>query len=158
LQKNVYFMFMDLFWRKRTSIDLSKKSGTKFSRVGKTGVNFFLILLCFIIFVFALYYYREVHQLRTVISQYRTMSFGDDPQTEAIIAVERHILLPQGETPQLARVTELKQLANIPFFGNALVGDEVLVYCKASLSILYSPARDKVIEVSRQPVGGSCPK
>ena len=106
----------------------------------------------------ALHYYRVASDLKQIVVKPVTLGQVSDPMTEAIIAVEKHLLLPQGEQPQIARVTDLKPLANIPFFGNALIGDEVIVYCKASLSILYSPSRDKVIEVSRQPVAGSCPK
>ncbi len=146
---------MSLFGGRKASIDLSKKNGgVKVLDIVKNAATFILGILLMLTLVVAFHYYRENSKLRSLSTE-KNITTGD-PVTAAIIAVEKHILLPQGERPQVASVSNLTPLANIPFFGNALVGDEVLVYCKASLSILYSPSRDKVIEVSRQLVGGSC--
>ena len=147
---------MSLFGGRKASIDLSKKrGGVKFFDIVKKGATLILGILLILTLVVALHYYRENSKLRSLSTE-KNITTTDDPVSSAIIAVEKHILLPQGERPQVASVSNLIPLANIPFFGNALVGDEVLVYCKASLSILYSPSRDKVIEVSRQLIGGSC--
>lgn len=148
---------MKLFARKRASIDLSrKKSGISLASLGSFGIGIIVVIIAVFSSLLALHYYRLANELKKATAQHPASSANADPVTQAISAVERHILLPQGERPQVARVTDLSQLSNIPFFGNALVGDEVLVYCKSSLSILYSPAREKVIEVSRQLVAGSC--
>ena len=144
--------------RKKTSIDLSKKTSPKRVFPVKFVMNLAGVLVVLASLLTALHYHKVANDLKQVVNMPVTPGQVNDPTTEAILAVEKHLLLPQGEQPQIARVTDLKPLANIPFFGNALLGDEVLVYCKASLSILYSPSRDKVIEVSRTPVAGSCPK
>lgn len=150
---------MKLFGRKRTSIDLSKKKSTiNLAGLGNFTIGIGMTIVTVIALLLALHYYRLAGELQKATAQNPVSSGNTDPVTQAISAVERHILLPQGERPQVARVSDLNALANIPFFGNALVGDEVLVYCNASLSILYSPAREKVIEVSRQLVAGSCAK
>ena len=150
---------MSLFGsRKKTSIDLSKKNGDSFAFLGKFVLNIALVFVVGFSLLLALHYYRVANDLMKTVTIPPSGGATTDPSTEAILAVGKHLLLPQGEQPQIARVTDLKALANIPFFGNALIGDEVLVYCKSSLSILYSPSRDKVIEVSRTPVAGSCPK
>lgn len=148
---------MKLFGRKRASIDLSrKKSGVNFATFSRFSLGVATVVVAVFSSLLALHYYRLANDLKKATAQHPASSANADPITQAISAVERHMLLPQGERPQVARVTDLSQLSNIPFFGNALVGDEVLVYCKSSLSILYSPAREKVIEVSRQLVAGSC--
>ncbi len=149
---------MALFARKKASIDLSRKSGDKLAVLGKFGLKLATVFVVGFSLLLALHYYRVASDLRQVVTKPSLPGQSTDPSTEAILSVEKHLLLPQGEQPQIARVTDLKALANIPFFGNALVGDQVLVYCKSSLSILYSPSRDKVIEVSRTPVAGSCSK
>jgi hypothetical protein len=144
--------------RKKSSIDLSKKSGDKLALLGKFGYKFAVVFVVFVSLLLALHYFRVASELKQVVIEPPKKVEVNDPITEVILAVEKHLLLPQGEQPQIAKVTDLSKLSNIPFFGNALVGDEVLVYCKSSLSVLYSPLRDKVIEVSRQPVAGSCSK
>ena len=151
---------MSLFGgRKKSSIDLSKKSGDNLAFLGKFGFNLAVVFVVIFSLLLALHYYRVASELKQAVAQPTPISTQiTDPSTEAILAVGKHMLLPQGEQPQIARVSDLAKLANIPFFGNALVGDEVLVYCKSSMSILYSPARDRVIEVSRTPVAGSCSK
>jgi hypothetical protein len=149
---------MALFARKKASIDLSRKSGDKLAVLGKFGLKLAAVFVVVFSLLLALHYYRVASDLRLAVVKPALPGQSTDPSTEAILSVEKHLLLPQGEQPQIARVTDLKALANIPFFGNALVGDQVLVYCKSSLSILYSPSRDKVIEVSRTPIAGSCSK
>lgn len=144
--------------RKRASIDLSKKSGDNFAFLGKFALNIAVVFVVGFSLLLALHYYRVASELKRAAVVTPPAGQVTDPSTEAILAVGKHMLLPQGEQPQIARVTDLAKLANIPFFGNALVGDEVLVYCKASMSILFSPSRDKVIEVSRTPIAGSCSK
>ena len=150
---------MNLFWGRKASIDLSKKGSSGWTSILRSGLTLVITCAALLSLIVAIHFYRETVNLRA--SAIRAPSVADaaeDPAAQTIVAVEKHFMLPQGEQPKIARVTSLQPLANIPFFGNALVGDVVLVYCKTSLSVLYSPSRDKVIEVSRQLVGGSCTK
>ena len=57
------------------------------------------------------------------------------------------IALPQGETPTVATVTDLNALKGQAFFGNASLGDKVLMYPKAGQAILYNPATNKIMQV-----------
>ena len=152
---------MKLFGGRKASIDLSRKSGVQFAVIGKSLLMLVLTVVSLLSIVMAIHFYREVATLRQAVTQNPAATAAattEDPVAQVVVSVEKHLLLPQGEHPQVARITDLKPLTNIPFFGNALVGDVVLVYCKTSLSVLYSPSRDKVIEVSRQLIGGSCAK
>ncbi len=148
---------MKLFGGRKASIDLSKKGGFGWTNMWKSGFILLLAGATLLSLILAMHFYLEVSRLQASIGRAAAPSAAiEDPVAQVIIAVEKHLLLPEGEQPNVARVTSLAPLANIPFFGNARVGDEVIVYCKTSLSVLYSPSRDKVIEVSRQLVGGSC--
>ena len=150
---------MKLFGGRRASIDLSKKGGIGWASIVQSSFNAALIVISLLSLMLSVHFYRESAALKQNISQVPdTAALAEDPVSQTIVSVEKHLMLPQGEQPKVARITSLLPLANIPFFGNALVGDVVLVYCKTSLSVLYSPSRDKVIEVSRQLVGGSCSK
>lgn len=65
-----------------------------------------------------------------------------------VAATGKLIILPQGETPALATVTNAATLAaQQPFFVNAQNGDDLLVYPKAAEAILYSPSRNIIVNV-----------
>lgn len=57
------------------------------------------------------------------------------------------ILLPQGEVPTVATVSDLNALKGQAFFDHASLGDKVLMYPKAQEAVLYDPQQDKVIQV-----------
>lgn len=78
-----------------------------------------------------------------------------DPQAEAqkelqdvIAKVERHMILPQNETPTMATVSDPEKLKGQRFFDNAKTGDKVLIYSVAKKAILYDPSSDRIIEVA----------
>lgn len=80
----------------------------------------------------------------------RIFHHPEEPLTEQTVVekIGKHILLPGGETPTIATVTDSNKLKNQLFFKNAQTGDIVLVYVNAGRAILYSPTEDKVIEVA----------
>jgi hypothetical protein len=67
---------------------------------------------------------------------------------EIIAAVSKLMVLPEGEEPTVATVSDPAQLADQPFFSNAKVGHKVLIYTKARKAILYDPAAHKIVEVA----------
>jgi hypothetical protein len=68
-------------------------------------------------------------------------------ESEIIAKVASLIVLPDGESPALAKVSDLSALKGQAFFDRAKVGDIVLMYQKAARAILYDPAANKVVEV-----------
>lgn len=77
-----------------------------------------------------------------------------DPEAgEMVERVGKLMLLPEDEQPTLATVSDLSSLEGQVFFANAELGDIVLMYPKASRAILYSPSRNKIIEVAPITVG-----
>ena len=63
------------------------------------------------------------------------------------------VVLPEGEEPTIATVTDPSKLADQPFFANARTGDKVLIYQTAARAILYRPADNKVIEIAPLTLG-----
>ena len=57
-------------------------------------------------------------------------------------------LLPEGEDPTVATVSDPSVLKNQSFFTLAEKGDKVLIYNKAGKAILYRPSIDKIIETA----------
>ena len=73
---------------------------------------------------------------------------------DLVAHIGKLILLPQGEEPTIATVTDLSALSGQAFFKNAALGDKVLMYPKAQEAVLYDPAQDKVIQVAPLSVTG----
>ena len=62
--------------------------------------------------------------------------------------VGKLMILPKGEEPVIATITDSKALAKEQvFYSNAQNGDVVLVYQKAMQAIIYSPSRGVIVNV-----------
>jgi hypothetical protein len=68
--------------------------------------------------------------------------------TNVVNAVARHIVLPSGEQPTVATVSDASKVHNQAFFAHAATGDKVLVYSQAKKAYLYRPSIDRIIEVA----------
>lgn len=58
------------------------------------------------------------------------------------------MMLPEGETPTLATVTDREKLAEQAFFEKAENGDKVLIYSQSGRAILYRPSTKKIVDVT----------
>jgi hypothetical protein len=65
--------------------------------------------------------------------------------SEAIGAV---MMLPEGEAPTLATVTDKDKLSEQPFFQKSENGDKVLIYSNTGRAILYRPSTKKIVDVT----------
>ena len=81
------------------------------------------------------------------VSEGTTSSPPVNAQT-LIAEVGKIILLPAGETPTIATVSDMSKLAGQAFFANAMVGDTVVMYAHARRAILYRASQHKIIEVA----------
>lgn len=102
---------------------------------------------------------REMRKLKADLQKAKTEIAVSEIQ-QVTEAVGKLIILPDGEVPTLATVTDVEKLRqDQAFFSNAENGDKVLVYVQAKKAILYRPRINKVVEVSpvsvvAQPTGG----
>jgi hypothetical protein len=75
--------------------------------------------------------------------------------------VSRHYLLPSGETPALATITDTAKLTS-PLFKTAHNGDKVLIYQTNHTAIIYRPSIDRIVAVGPvqidTPQGGASSK
>ncbi len=75
-------------------------------------------------------------------------------QTQAVVnKVAKLIVLPTGEEPTIATVTDPSILKDQAFFAHAQTGDVVLIYTNAKKAILYSPRENKIVEVAPLNIG-----
>jgi hypothetical protein len=68
--------------------------------------------------------------------------------SQVVAKVSDHMLLPSGEQPTLATVSDINKVKGQAFFAHAANGDKVLVYAQAKKAILYRPSIDRVIETA----------
>lgn len=74
--------------------------------------------------------------------------------SEIVEKVGRLIVLPEGETPTLATVSDPEKLRDQTFFARAKTGDKVLIFTNSKKAILYDPIANKIVEVAPVNLGG----
>lgn len=67
---------------------------------------------------------------------------------EVIRMVSKHMVLPEGEVPTMATVSDPEKLKDQPFFMNAKKGDKVLIFSDSRKAVLYNPTADRIVEVA----------
>ena len=68
--------------------------------------------------------------------------------TDLVARVGKLIMLPTGETPTIATVSDPSKLKDQAFFAKAQVGDKVLLYQNARRAYLYDPVANRILEVA----------
>lgn len=86
----------------------------------------------------------------------------ENPAREAQAEVDKLVsqigklmVLPEGEQPTVATVTDVEKLKDQPFFAKAENGNKVLIYTGAKKAILFDQAANKIIEVAPINIGDS---
>jgi hypothetical protein len=107
-----------------------------------------LPLVTIVALALAGYFYSQIRSLK------------QDPQAvaqkevaEMVAKIGKLMVLPVGETPTLATVSDPEALKDQAFFAGAEKGDKVLIYAGAKKAILYSVTLNKVIDVAPLNIG-----
>ena len=108
------------------------------------------VLLLLVAMGAAGYFYKQLDDLKK-----NPNKVAQDETAATIAAVGKLIVLPEGEQPTLATVTDPEKLKDQPFFANAKAGDKVLIYTNAKKAILYSPTENKIVEVAPVNIGNT---
>lgn len=105
----------------------------------------------------AAYYVKRYHE-----SQQQVKKLSSNPTLTAqqqnqdlISKVGKLTVLPTGETPTIATVTDITKLKDQPFFANAQNGDKVLIYTGAKKAYLYRPSTNKLINIAPVNIGNN---
>ncbi len=107
-----------------------------------------VIVIAVVAIILAGYFYYQVRILKQnpqIVAQRQT--------ADLIAKVSRLIVLPTGEVPTIATVSDPSALKNQAFFALAQKGDEVLIYNQAKEAILYSVSLNKIIDVAPLNIG-----
>lgn len=95
-------------------------------------------------------------------SQREVQQLKQDPQQvartatkELVDKVGKLVVLPEGEDPTVATVTDAERLKDQPFFAKARKDDKVLIYTNAKKAFLYNPESNKVVEIAPINIGAA---
>jgi len=123
------------------------------------GNKALLIIIVVIVLAVAIlpsyYFYSQYRKTQSLLSNPAASS--NTQLKQLVNEVGKLILLPTGEQPRIATVSDITKLAGQPFFANAQNGDKVLIYTKAKEAILYRESINKIIEVAPVNLGSNAP-
>lgn len=110
-----------------------------FKRFLQKFSHILLIILVIVMGLSAFYFYKKSN----------TTNPNNKIDTKNLVEkINKHVLLPKGETPTVATVADPNLLKDQPFFADTLIGDKVLMYSNEKKAILYRPDIDRVINIT----------
>jgi len=101
---------------------------------------------------FFMHKYNESQKQVNKLASNPTLT-AQQQQADLIAKVGKLTVLPSGETPTIATVTDITKLAGQAFFSNAKNGDKVLIYTQAKEAYLYRPSTNKLINIAPVNIG-----
>ncbi|HVA96368.1 MAG TPA: LytR C-terminal domain-containing protein [Candidatus Acidoferrales bacterium] len=134
-----------------------EKTGKKTAMLGYTSRSLIYVTTFGIVIVTAIctavYFYLQYQNTQDQLN--RTTQSNE--QAALVREVGKLIVLPTGEQPNIATVSDISKLKGQPFFTGARNGDKVLIYTKAQKAILYDPIANKIVEVGPISVAQATP-
>jgi len=121
-------------------------------RSGKLAV-FILVLVALVIGLGGTSYifYKRAKDLTA-----NPQKLSQEENKKLVEAVGKLVLLPEGEMPTIATVTDASKLkSEQTFFARAAEGDKVLIYTQALKAIMYRPSENKIIEIAPLVIGSN---
>ena len=123
------------------------------------GSSFFVKMVVVMIFIMVIvgtyyFFFKEDEEISSNVQSSAKMVDPDEKKAaeseakDLISKVGKLIVLPIGEDPTIATVTDPKKLQDQAFFANAKLGYKVLIYMQARKAYLYDPERNKLVEVA----------
>ncbi len=93
--------------------------------------------------------YKQVRTLKV-----DPQKVSEEENKKVLEAVGKLVLLPEGEAPTIATVTDPEKLkSEQAFFAKSAVGDKVLIYTGALKAIMYRPSENKIVEIAPLIIG-----
>lgn len=100
------------------------------------------------IIVIALIFFVFVNKDNSVVINENQEQIDQEQIDKIIEKVSDHYLLPQGENPVIATVTDAAVLSTEQeFYKDVVNGDNIILFIESKRAIIYSPSRDIVVNV-----------
>lgn len=104
-------------------------------------INRIMLVILIIALSFGGYFYYKLHKLES--------SSNSKKEAQDLLGkVAKIYLIPTGEEPTVATVSDPQKLKDQAFFSAAQKDDKVLIFTQAGKAVLYRPSIDKIIEVA----------
>lgn len=107
-----------------------------------------LVVVTVVAFGSAYYFYNEAATLKNDPNK-----VAREETAQLVAQIGKLIVLPEGETPTVATVSDPEKLKDQPFFAHAKKGDKVLIYTNARKALLYDIENKKIVEVAPINIG-----
>ncbi|MFA6476060.1 MAG: hypothetical protein WCV68_01445 [Candidatus Paceibacterota bacterium] len=132
--------------KKEESLEVSSELKVSTKKKCCSMKSKFGILVVIIILAVVGYYCWTIYKPQPSQAEAQKMA---EQQVMALVAkVRRHMVLPDKEVPQVAEVKDAAlAIKEQPFLAGSQNGDVLIVYTSISKAIVYSPARDLIINV-----------
>src|SRR3989344_5484951 len=115
------------------SKDLGEMAGRATTEVVKKLIPYLLTVAVLISVGFSVYFWNEARILKA-----NPQKAAQEETRKLLADVSALIVLPEGENPTIATVTDPERLKEQPFFAKAKTGDKVLIYTNARNAVLYN--------------------
>ncbi len=107
-----------------------------------------LVLLVVVLGATTFYFYKNSKLYKV------DQNVADQAEAKALMEkVGKLIVLPDGEVPTIATVTDPEALKDQAFFSDAKQGDKVLIFNNAKKAILYNPTLNKIVTIAPINIG-----
>lgn len=106
-------------------------------------INRILLIVAILAISFGVYFYYKLHTL-----QKNPNAESVKEAKDLLGKVAKLYLIPTGEEPTVATVSDPEKLKDQAFFSSAQKDDKVLIFTQAGKAVLYRPSVNKIIEVA----------
>lgn len=106
-------------------------------------INIVMLVIIITSLLFGGYFYYQFKKLRS-----NPNAQIEKEAQDLLSQVAKIYLIPTGEEPTIATVSDPNALKNQSFFTQSQKGDKVLIFTKAGRAVLYRPSIDKIIETA----------
>lgn len=92
---------------------------------------------------------KENQRLKTEIQVLKEdpNKIAKEETAKVVALVGKLVILPEGEEPVMATVTDKEKLKDQPVFAKAENGDKVLIYSIAQKAYIYNPTKNVIVDV-----------
>lgn len=120
------------------------------TKINKVSFNLILRIVFGVLFLIAIaggiYFYIKYQNTKTLLDN---PDVATKLETESVVSkVKKLMVLPEDEEPTLATVLDSTKLLDQPFFAKAKNGDQVLIYGKSQIAILFRPDANIIVNVA----------
>lgn len=106
-------------------------------------MNRVLLIIAIVAICLGGYFYYKLHSL-----QKDSIAEASKEAKDLLGRVAKLYLIPTGEEPTVATVSDPEKLKDQSFFSSAQKEDKVLIFSQAGKAVLYRPSINKIIEVA----------